>query len=444
MNIGLSDNANPNYVAKIVEIRNLRKHEDADRLEVTTIDGNNIITGIGNVAVGDCVVYFPLECTISSKFLKETNSYRDSSLNKDETQKGFFEQTGRVKPVKLRGERSEGYMVPISVFSEYSGISVEKLRMLRGSEFDLVNHEVFVKKYVIKEIKTPATTKNRGPKKELLESKLVENQFRFHDDTSQLGKNMHIIKPESDITITWKMHGTSFVSSNLIVKRQLKWYEKALMNFGVRIETTEYGNIYSSRKVIKNEHLSITPNSYYRDDVWGAVNNILFPQLHKGETVYGEIVGFTQTGQAIQKGYDYGRLSSDPKPFDIYIYRITQTNADGKVFELSYKQLSERCLQLGEKSVPLLYSGKANGYLEYVPGTDIRDWQDAFLEKLRKDYVHDQNSIFCKNIVPEEGICLRIEKLTPVTFKLKSFAFLTHESKQLDEGVSNLEDEQSQ
>lgn len=439
--IGISDKANPNYVARIVEIKNLRKHTGADRLEITTIDGNDVITGIGQVKVGDIVIYFPLGCAISPKFLKETNSFNKSELNKDPEKKGFFEKTGRVKPVKLQGEKSLGYIVPASVFSEYSGLSMSNIKGVVGSEFDLVNHEVFVKKYVVKETPATAEKKTKGAKKELLESKLIENQFRFHDDTAQLGKNLHVLKPDNDITITWKMHGTSFVSSKLMVKRNLTWWEKALLSLGVKVNTTEYDSVYSSRKVIKNEHLSITPNSYYRDDVWGSVNDILYPQLHKGETIYGEIVGYTATGQAIQKGYDYGTTPTGFRPFDIYIYRITQTNVDGKVFELSHQQLSERCLQLGEKSVPLLYSGKAKGYLDNTLYPDMRDWHDAFLQKLKDDYVHDQNSIFCTNVVPEEGICLRIEKLVPATFKLKAFAFLTHESMEMDAGVSNMEDD---
>ena len=76
----ISEKANPNYLAKFVEISNIRKHPNADRLQVTTIDGNDVITGT-DIKVGDNVVYFPLECAINKDFLSATNSFEDKELN---------------------------------------------------------------------------------------------------------------------------------------------------------------------------------------------------------------------------------------------------------------------------------------------------------------------------------------------------------------------------
>lgn len=44
--ITFSPKANPNYLAQVVKIDNLRKHCNADRLQVTTIQGNNVITSL--------------------------------------------------------------------------------------------------------------------------------------------------------------------------------------------------------------------------------------------------------------------------------------------------------------------------------------------------------------------------------------------------------------
>ena len=72
----ISPKANPNYLARFVKITNLNPHPEADRLQITTIDGCTIITGM-DAKLGDLVVYFPLECSINPKFLSATNSYED-------------------------------------------------------------------------------------------------------------------------------------------------------------------------------------------------------------------------------------------------------------------------------------------------------------------------------------------------------------------------------
>lgn len=442
MQLKISEKANRNYLAKIVKIRTLREHPNADKLLITTIDGNDVITAKGGIKEGDLVVYFPLECAICSLFLTSTNSYRHSEKNIDTTKVGFFEDTGRVRAVKLRGQKSEGYIVPIEELAKTFNCDIEDLKNAEDQEFDTINKVVLVKKYVIKNTEgTSGSKQAKGAKGKMIESKLIDNQFKFHGDTSQLGKNLHLLNPESNITITWKMHGTSFVSSNLLVKRKLNWFEKALKALGVNINSTEYGNIYSSRKVIKNPELTLNPNSYYKSDIWGQVNENLKNSLLKGETIYGEITGYTESGEQIQKDYDYG---AQPNEHKVYVYRITYTNIDGHVIELDYQQMAQRCTQLGIEPVPHIFTGLAKTYLKPALDEDLRDWRDLFLTQLKTDFVHDQKSKFCLNDVPEEGIVLRINGVKPEAFKLKAFAFLERESKSLDKGEVSMEDIESQ
>ena len=47
----------------------------------------------------------------------------------------------------------------------------------------------------------------------------------------------------------------------------------------------------------------------------------------------------------------------------------------------------------------------------------------------------------CKNEVPEEGCVVRIEGLDFEAYKAKSEAFYARETKLLDKGESNIEDE---
>lgn len=441
MKLSISEKANRNYLAKIVRLGGLKPHGNADRLMTTRIDGCNIITAKGGLQPGDLVVYFPLECCISKVFLSANNLYRDSQLNTDPSNAGgFFEESGRVKALKLRGEKSEGFIVPVSTLHKSLGLE-GPYDQYEDVEFDTVNHVTFVKKYVIKE---PVVNRKqgKGAKKELLESKLIEGQFRFHTDTSKFGKELHKFNPEDKLTITLKLHGTSFVSSNLLVKKKLKWWEKALKWLKIPIIDTEYGNIYSSRKVIKNEYLTLNQNSFYKQDVWGSVNDLLKNKLLKGETVYGEIVGYTLAGEQIQKGFDYGCHPSSGRFFDVYVYKITHTNVDGKVLELNYDQMAERVSEIGVKVVPLLYSGTARSLVNHKLDMDMRNWREDLFNHIKDTWVYDQDSTMCINKVPEEGVVVRKEGLYPEAFKLKSFRFLEFESKSLDKGEVNMEDDQ--
>ena len=66
--IKISKDANPNYLAKIVEIKNIRKHENADRLQIVTVDFQDVIVGM-DAKEGDVYCFFPLECAINLDFL---------------------------------------------------------------------------------------------------------------------------------------------------------------------------------------------------------------------------------------------------------------------------------------------------------------------------------------------------------------------------------------
>lgn len=91
-----------NYLAQVVKISNLRVHPNADRLKITTIQGNDVITG-APLIVGDYCIYFPLECTISKSYLSYSSSFEKKEDNRNSQVKGFFGKHGRVRAVKLRG-----------------------------------------------------------------------------------------------------------------------------------------------------------------------------------------------------------------------------------------------------------------------------------------------------------------------------------------------------
>jgi len=417
--LSISKNANTNYLAKIIKIENIEKHPNADRLQITTIDFQNIITGL-DAKIGDLYVFFPLECQINSDFLACTNSYRKEELNNDKTQKGFFELNGRVRAVKLRGEKSMGYIVPLKVVEQ---VFMRDLKDQVGKEFDTIDKCLLVKKFVVK-TKESGQQNKQGKKPKI--SRIVDGQVHLHIDTENFRKNAYKVTPEDEISISYKVHGTSFWVSNILVKKPLNIFQQALrltpLWFLLKSFTkhkTEYDYIYGSRRVVKNEYETRKKQDYYKYNLWGDIKDELKEFIPKGYTLYGECVGYTKEGRAIQKDYDYG--CSEGK-YKLFIYRITFTNSDGIVNNLSSDQIAEFCNHFGLETVPLFYRGKAK---DLYPSLSLDDhWNENFVKALEHHH-NEKGCYICNNKVPEEGIVIRKENMFQFeAYKLKSFKFL--------------------
>lgn len=438
-----SNNHNPNYLASVVKLQGLHKHPNADRLQHVSLFGNNVITGL-DAKDGDLYVYFPIESAISKDFLSYTNSFRDTTLNVDSTKKGMFEKHGRVRCVRIRGERSEGYIVPVSSIEDFIKGFLGKDFQIKeqhvGEEFDMLDTHVLCKKYIPKNVRnSERSKKTKGNIKKYI-SRLVENQFHFHEDTSHLKKEVGRISPTDYIAVTEKLHGCNFIVSNVLVKRKLSIPEKIAKFLKIPVIDQEYGMLYSSRKVIKNSTLNDDKdnNHFYDADVWKIVADKIFPSLAKGISVTGEIVGYTPTGQYIQKNYDYG---CSPGNLDFWIFKVTYTSPDGHVYVFSHRQMVDFCLKFGFKTPKEHFYGQAK---DLFPDIDVENhWHDEFLNRMIDRFMEKKCDI-CKNDVWAEGVVLR--KDTPNewdAFKLKSFNFLEYESKQLDSGEVDMETAES-
>jgi hypothetical protein len=438
--LSISEKSNPNYLAKVVKIDNLRKHSNADRLQVTTIDGNNVITSL-NAKEGNIYIYFPLESSINKDYLSWSNSYEDKTLNRNNELKGFFNKHGRVRAIRLRSEKSEGYIVPGSDISnwikEVTGKDYSFSEEDSNKEFDTIFDILICQKYINVEALrklNSAESKQKNNKKKSRDSKLIEGQFHFHIDTSPLRKYSENISPNDLIQITRKLHGTSFVVSKVLCKKKLTWYEKVLKKIGLNIQDSHYDLVYSSRKVVKNSFIDDgSKNHFYGYDLWEDIAKSLEHSLTEGISLYGEAVGYTKTGAYIQNEYDY-RCS--PGEFDTYVYRITYTNASGKVFEFSSQQVKEYCSRYGIKTVPELYYGFAKDLFNDI---DIDEyWSNLFVQRLSEVYL-EKDCVLCNNSVPDEGIVLRREVFDIDVYKHKSFRFFEQETKQLDSGEVDME-----
>lgn len=422
----ISEKANPNYLAQIVALGNIRPHPNADRLKIATIQGNSVIVGL-DAKEGDVYVYFPLECAINKEFLSWSNSFSDKSLNADKEVAGFFNAKGRVRAVKLRGIPSMGYAVPVEKFLSWIDIDIYSTEWI-GKEFDSYNDILICEKYVSPLVLKNQNKEKKNQKKVVREPKVVDGQFRFHPDTLQLKKSIHNISPNDYISITRKLHGTSWVASRLLCNKKLTRFEKILKRFGIKIQDTHYDLLWASRRVLKNGFLEIgNKDHFYSYDLWEEIAKSVEYAIQDSITLYGEAVGYTKTGAYIQNGYDYGCPVGQ---FATYIYRITTTNHSGQVYEFSHRQVKDYCEKYGLDMVPEIYYGKAK---DLYPDLSVTEhWHQNFLDRLIEDYLEKDCELCKSKKVPDEGICLRKDIFDSEIYKLKSFKFLEWETKELD------------
>lgn len=429
-----SKEANPNYLAKVFRLPEPRKHTNADRLQCVTVDGNNVITGLDALAT-ELYVFFPLECVINKDFLSWSNAFADKTMNANPEVKGFFNNKGRVRALRLRGERSEGYIVPLHSIAQWLKEKYghnDVLAVAKEGYCDSFGEILLCEKYVI-----PTKNVNRASNrqhKSTRHSKLVPGQFNLHVDTQQFKKYTEAISGIDLLSITYKVHGTSFVVGKVLTNKKLRWWEKGLRKLGVPIQDTIYDTIYASRKVVKNAYdEGYEPNHFFGYDLWKDIADQLEPYLTEGLTLYGEAVGFTKNGAYIQKDYDYG---CKPGEMKLFIYRITSTNTSGKVFEFSTQQTKRYCENLGLNYVPQLYYGPADLLSPYFAyGAD----KQLLLAHLSEMYL-EKDCWMCNNVVPAEGVVLRRETSDIEAYKLKSFRFLEFETAALDNDEGGLEE----
>lgn len=96
-------------LASIRTISALNPIEGADRIEVATIDGWNVVVNKGIHTVGEVIVYFEIDSLLPVR--DEFEFLRKSSYIKlNDGTEGF-----RLKTIRLRGQVSQGLVTPLSV-----------------------------------------------------------------------------------------------------------------------------------------------------------------------------------------------------------------------------------------------------------------------------------------------------------------------------------------
>lgn len=395
---------------------------------------------------------------------KELKSEIEANTEYVRSRVGFFNKTGRVRSIRLGGVASKGYLFTLEELAKYNPkVKDINLEEYLGQDFDTVDGELFVKAYVpfVPEKRTKTSSAEKRNKKIVRFDRMIEGEFSFNYDSLLLPKNIHKIKPTDSVAITVKVHGTSFVCGKVHVKTPIKlpfiqrmcnkfidltgWFKK-YRTIDYKIE---YGNVTSSRKVIKNKYINKdVTDGYYSVDVYSEYGELIYPYLSEGMTVYGEIFGYlTNNTKMIQKQYDYGCEVGTNK---LMPYRITTSLPDGGKYEWNVEEVKDWTEKLIKEHpeiadrihvIDLLYHGTL---ADLYPTLSLTEhWNENVLEELRNDKKHfgmEKNEPLCENKVPREGLCIRIDDdETNENFKLKCQKFYDREKKLMDEGEVDIE-----
>ena len=395
---------------------------------------------------------------------KELKSEIEANAEYVRSRVGFFNKTGRVRSIRLGGVASKGYLFTLEELAKYNPkVKDINLEEYLGQDFDTVDGELFVKAYVpfVPEKRTKTSNAEKRNKKIVRFDRMIEGEFSFNYDSLLLPKYIHKIKPTDSVAITVKIHGTSFVCGKVHVKTPIKLpFMRRMCNKFIDLTglfkkyrtidyKVEYGNVTSSRTVIKNKYINKdVTDGYYSVDVWGEYGELIYPYLSEGMTLYGEIFGYlTNSTKMIQKQYDYGCEVGTNK---LMPYRITTSLPDGGKYEWNVEEVKDWTEKLIKEHpeiadrihvIDLLYHGTL---ADLYPTLSLTEhWNENVLEELRNDKKHfgmEKDEPLCENKVVREGLCIRIDDdETNENFKLKCQKFYDREKKLMDEGEVDIE-----
>lgn len=425
------------YNVYVCKVKNIRPAENADRLNACEVFG---ITTIVDKSVNgiDLYVYFPTDGQISEEFGKANDLFRRKDENGNPAG-GFIDPVRRnIGAIRLRGNKSEGLILPLSCLSSFGDITTLK----EGDIVSTFNGHVIAEKYIPKSKNKTQVARGTKNTKSAKKCRIKYPFFAEHIDTPQLRFNMDMFKPGDIICLTEKVHGTSsrnayqtaiigekgFFLTKLIAHSN--WLPKKWRIFAQSHLTpkTEMRYLIGTRRTV------LTANStggyYGNDDFRKAWGEHFKGKLLPNEECFGEIAGFYAPGAPIMTPGDntktkdkafikqYGKTTTfsygcsptgDNKPLNRYfVYRMTYTTPEGVVIEYPWDLVKQRAEQMGFETVPELE--------RFIYTTE-----EDFLARIAK-YEDIPSTIDSSHII--EGVVIR--KLNGTRFdvaKDKSFNF---------------------
>lgn len=318
------------YKVPYTSILDIQPHNNAERLEVATVYGFQVIVSKGRYKVGDKTVYIPIDSILPEKL--ESKLFPEDSKIKLNNH--------RVRQIKIRGLASQGML-----------INPDEIADLVNPKY--LTEEQDLKKILdVKKYEPPIkhSNLNAGPKGQ--RNKKNENPlFHKYNGLDNIKWFPNKFSEQTEVVIQEKLHGTN-ARASIMPYAANTWWKKILqfLRLAPRIE-----NCYGSNNV--EISAKSTYKGFYGEDVYGSVFSKLdvFKKIKFGESVFGEIVG-----PGIQKGYTY---SLKEHAFVLFDVKVLQP--DGTQKWLNPAEAKAFAIERGFQFVPIVYEGPFNKELAY-------------------------------------------------------------------------------
>lgn len=103
-------------LASVRVVESVHPIPDADKIEMVVIDGWQVVSQKGNFKAGDKCVYFEIDSVFEKDSVVGLSLPVDKATRVHTEEKGYVDEAFRIKTIKLRGQISQGYTLPVTYF----------------------------------------------------------------------------------------------------------------------------------------------------------------------------------------------------------------------------------------------------------------------------------------------------------------------------------------
>lgn len=233
------------YQVVVCKASNVRKHSNADFLNLATCLGNQVVVGL-DTPEGLLGIFAPTDGQFSDQFCRENNLYNASArvkLDLPPVEKpGFFDFNRRIRSQRFRGEKSDGIFLPLDCL-QWTGADCSTLK--EGDSFTEFGGYTIATKYY-----TPATL--RALKGGTVKTRKENKCFPKNEDVKQFRFVADDIPEDSVIYLSEKLHGTSQRIGFVLSDVKLPIWKVYINRVFKMFPEQEYKLLIGSKNVILN------------------------------------------------------------------------------------------------------------------------------------------------------------------------------------------------
>lgn len=330
-------------ICEVCKIDKVKKHPNADKLDIIIIKGWQTITQKDKYKEGDIVIYIPIDSVVPYS-LAERVGITSYLFNIEKELDGIKPKNGRIRTIKLRGEISQGLIIDNigdwkvgKDVKEELGITKYDPDNKTIEEINVNNSNKLVR--IIKKYNYLLW------KKHIIRGKQLPTipDFIKYTDIQNFKNYPNIIEDGEEVVITEKIHGTNFRCMNAYISQvidHISFIDRVklqLKNLFFKLKKEKLIGF----KLVGSHNCNLREN---RKDLYWRVSNIIdMSKIKLGYEIFGEIYG---------NGIQYLHYDKE-RGIGIRIFDITD-NGRYLDYDKFIKELSLINLQM----VPVLYDGK--------------------------------------------------------------------------------------